>query len=222
EKSSILTDVQVLKSGVTTHPASKFFFTVSLVIQVDLILNLYTEWGDPISRLLTLKEFILLWNGVLGFMSSKESKSMLNFVRQHFKKHKTDDKTSIKEKEMFEDRDKKVLKYNKVVSILLTYTLHITCGLVPYIMILISLLKSHQKGENFKNLPQILHLYFPKAFDTSLVFQLIYQTSIYVWYGLLLYYWTIIGKGVFFSFTCLATEINLFCYKMERIDEFNE
>ncbi|XP_022197362.1 uncharacterized protein LOC111054616 isoform X2 [Nilaparvata lugens] len=221
EGSLILLNVQVLKSGIITHPCKKFFFAVLLIIQIDLIVNLYTEWRDPISRLLTLKEFLLSWNGLLGYMASKESKKLLKYVREHLERFQIDKKSSNEVKELFKERDAKVLKYNRIVSILLTYTLHITCGMVPYLMILISLLKSHLNGENFKNLPQILHLYFPKAFDTSLVFQLVYQTSVYVWYGLLLYYWTILAKGVYFSFTCLNTEMKLFCHKMERIDEVN-
>ncbi|XP_039294307.1 uncharacterized protein LOC120353683 [Nilaparvata lugens] len=146
-------------------------------------------------------------------------RKLLDYVRRHLELHKVHAESNDREREIFKERDEKILKYNRFVSLLLTHIIHVLCAIIPFVAVLISLFKSYMKGENFTNLPFIMHLYFPSVFDRSMAFQLVYQTSLYVWWSCMLYCWSVLARSVYFCFACLAAEIDLFCVSLEEISE---
>ncbi|RZF41537.1 hypothetical protein LSTR_LSTR000251 [Laodelphax striatellus] len=220
EDSASSSTIDSRKSILTLPPTiiSRIYLVVTCILQLNLAFSLYARWHDFIQRLITLKDLILTLFCSLSFMRLMcgDTTQLCRYIEEHVLTISIDKKLLTEEKNsIILNRELRFETTNKIVKRYF-YLLTIVSGLIPYIKGLKAALIANFLNKNVK-LHFLLSIHYPEEYK-SLLFEMIVQTLLLLWYIAFVHYWITDMKVMSLSFQCITTEMELLRNSIENMD----
>ncbi|RZF39708.1 hypothetical protein LSTR_LSTR003950 [Laodelphax striatellus] len=194
----------------------RMFLLVTFLMVINLLFCLKIEWNIFIKRLLAFKDLNSMWSAIVAVFATDDASTLFKYIHQFTSDQNALHYSASRNCNLKEFRARLKVVDTNVSKVFMAFI--IMCGVLPYSVGIIMILKSDPSEISADRLPFIMTVYYPEDYRSVNVF-LIVQTIMFLWYAMIIYLWDMNLKSMLLSIECVTHQTDFVCETLQRIDE---